>query len=302
MHHKPVLLNEIIELLDPKPGAIVLDGTIGSGGHAKAFLERIGPEGRLIGLDQDPEAICRCRKLLGDDPRVTLVQRNLRDLELVLNDLNMTKVDRILFDIGLSSDQLADCKRGFSFQTEGDLDMRMNPAVGSKASEYLMTLSEKELARVFYEYADEHRSRRFASAIVRERKKSPIVTTSRLCQIIENSLPASHRFEKGKRPVGNRRNQSTKVFQALRILVNDEFGALHDGMIAAWNRLRPGGRLGVISFHSGEDRIVKEKFRDYVKNSGGELVTRKPVIAKRSEIVDNPRARSAKLRVIGVRP
>jgi 16S rRNA (cytosine1402-N4)-methyltransferase len=165
-----------------------------------------------------------------------------------------------------------------------------------------MTLPEKELARIIYEYGEERNSRRFAAAIVRERYRNPVDTTSRLCEVIESSLPGRDRFAKGKRPQRNRRNPATRVFQALRILVNDEFGALRDGMDGAVKRLAPRGRLGVISFHSLEDRIVKEKFRELAAKNIAEIVTRKPVVANRSEIIDNPRARSAKLRVIEVKP
>lgn len=302
MHHKPVLLRETIGLLGLRPGVVAVDATLGSGGHATAILERIGPAGRLIGLDQDPDAIERCTKRFGADARVTLIRSNFRKIDEVLEELKVPAVDAILMDIGMSSDQLEDGKRGFSFQKEGDLDMRMDPDAGNKASHYVMTLPEKELARIIYEYGEERNSRRFAAAIVRERYRNPVDTTSRLCEVIESSLPGRDRFAKGKRPQRNRRNPATRVFQALRILVNDEFGALRDGMDGAVKRLAPRGRLGVISFHSLEDRIVKEKFRELAAKNIAEIVTRKPVVANRSEIIDNPRARSAKLRVIEVKP
>lgn len=300
MIHKPVLLQEIKEFLNVPPGAVVVDGTLGSGGHAQAFLECLGATGRLIGLDQDPEAITRCRRKFDGDDRVILVHRNFREIKEVLKDLNLMKVDAVLLDIGMSSDQLANEKRGFSFQREGDLDMRMNTAEGEKASYYLQTLPEKEIARVLYEFGEERQSRRIAAAIVRERRLAPIQTTQRLCEVVENSFPQARQFEKGKRPVWNRRHPATKVFQALRILVNDELGALREGIDGAMSCLKPGGKLGVISFHSIEDRIVKEKFRDFVREGSGKPVNRKPLVAKRSEVIDNPRSRSAKLRVIEV--
>lgn len=302
MYHRPVLLQEVLGLLDLKPGAVVVDGTLGSGGHAKAILEKIGPAGRLIGLDQDPEALARCEKLFAGETRVTLQRKNFRFIREVLESLNMPPVEAVLFDIGMSSDQLANGKRGFSFREEGDLDMRMDPEVGEKASYYLAQWPEAELARVFYEYAGEKFSRRFARAIVEERRKAPIETPQHLAQVIESTHPASRNFQKGKRPRWASRHPATKVFQALRILVNDELGALSDGIDGAWKSLAAGGKLAVISFHSLEDRIVKQKFRSFASRGEGTLLTRKPTVAKRSEIFDNPRARSAKLRAIEKKP
>ncbi|MBI4711505.1 MAG: 16S rRNA (cytosine(1402)-N(4))-methyltransferase RsmH [Candidatus Omnitrophica bacterium] len=267
LRHNPVLLQEVLEHLDLKPGAIVMDGTLGSGGHSEAILEKIGPSGRLIGFDQDPEAIARCRALFQGDLRVTLIHENFRNLEKVFSGLGVAAFDAVLLDIGTSSEQLADGKRGFSFQTEGELDMRMNPEVGLKASELLAQMSEVELADLFYHYGEEHHSRRFARVIVERRREQPIRT-------IED------------------------LFQALRIGVNDELEALKEGAVAAFNHLKNGGRLGIISFHSIEDRIVKQQFRKWDDEERGNLIFRKPVVANRSEILNNPRARSAKLRVI----
>jgi 16S rRNA (cytosine1402-N4)-methyltransferase len=275
-----------------------MDGTLGSGGHAEAFLREIGPSGRLIGFDQDPEAIARCRVLFQEDPRVVLVHENFRNLENVFSGLKVAAFDTVLLDIGSSSEQLADGKRGFSFQAEGELDMRMNPEVGLKASEMLAQMPEAGLADLFYHYGEERNSRRFARVIVERRCQQPIRTVEDLNQALEQALPAHMRFKKGQRPSWARRHPATKVFQALRIGVNDELEALKEGMAAAFGHLTKSGRLGVISFHSIEDRIVKRQFRAWDDEKRGNLIFRKPVVAKRSEILNNPRARSAKLRVI----
>jgi len=299
LRHNPVLLQEVLEHLVLKPGAVVMDGTLGSGGHSEAILGKIGPSGRLIGFDQDPEAIARCRVLFQEDPRVTLVHENFRNLNKVFSELGVAAFDAVLLDIGTSSEQLADGKRGFSFQTEGELDMRMNPEVGLKASELLAQMSEAELADLFYYYGEERNSRRFARVIVEQRRQRPIRTIEDLNQTLEQALPAHMRFKKGQRPSWARRHPATKVFQALRIGVNDELEALKEGMSAAFDHLAMGGRLGIISFHSLEDRIVKQQFRKWDDEERGNLIFRKPIVANRSEILNNSRARSAKLRVIG---
>ncbi len=298
MRHNPVLLQEVLEHLALKPGAVVMDGTLGSGGHSEAILKEIGPSGRLIGFDQDPEAIARCRALFGEDPRVTLVHENFRNLGKVFSELKVAAFDAVLLDIGTSSEQLADGKRGFSFQTEGELDMRMNPEVGLKASELLAQMSEVALADLFYHYGEERNSRRFARVIIERRHEQPIRTIEDLNQTLERALPAHMRFKKGQRPSWARRHPATKVFQALRIGVNDELEALKEGMAGAFEHLAKAGRLGVISFHSIEDRIVKQQFRKWDDEEQGNLIFRKPLVANRSEILNNPRARSAKLRVI----
>lgn len=298
MRHNPVLLQEVLEHLNVTPEAVVVDGTLGGGGHAEAILKKFGPKGQLIGLDQDPEAIARCREIFKDDPRVTLVHENFRNLRNVLTRLNILAVDAILLDIGISSEQLADGKRGFSFQTKGELDMRMNPEVGLKASELLARMSEAQIATLFQNYGEERNAVRFARAIVEGRKHQSITTTEDLINAIDQALPYTLRFSKGKRPVWARRHPATRAFQALRIAVNDELNVLRDGIAEGWNCLKPGGRLAVISFHSLEDRIVKNQFRQWAQGGGGKLVFRKPIVAKRSEVLTNPRSRSAKLRMI----
>jgi 16S rRNA (cytosine1402-N4)-methyltransferase len=296
--HKPVLLQEVLDALALKPGAVVMDGTLGGGGHAEAILEKIGPSGKLVGFDQDPDAIRRCRALFEKDPRIVLVHENFRNLDKVFMRLEVKAFDAVLLDIGISSEQLADGKRGFSFQGEGELDMRMNPEIGRKAADLLMQMSEVQLADLFYRYGEERQSRRFAKAIVETRRHHPLQTVGDLHQALENALPPHLRFEKGKRPVWARRHPATKVFQALRIGVNDELEALKEGMSGAFKHLALTGRIGIISFHSLEDRIVKQQFRAWDLEKRGKLIFRKPLVAKRSEMLNNPRSRSAKLRVI----
>ena len=298
MRHNPVLLQEVLEHLGLRPGSIVMDGTVGSGGHSEAILEKIGHSGKLVGFDQDPEAIVRCRALFQSDPRVTVVHENFRNLDRVFAGLGVVAFDAVLLDIGTSAEQLADGKRGFSFQTEGELDMRMNTEVGLKASDLLAEMSETELADLFYHYGEERNSRRFARVIAERRRHLPIRTIEDLNQTLQQALPPHLRFEKGRRPSWARRHPATKVFQALRIGVNDELEALKEGMTGAFQHLSMGGRLGVISFHSIEDRIVKQQFRKWNDEKRGKLIFRKPLVAKREEILDNPRSRSAKLRII----
>ncbi len=298
MYHKPVLLQEILDALALRPGAVVVDGTLGGGGHARAILERIGPTGRLIGLDQDPKAVMRCRELFSGDPQVTVHHENFRYFDKILEKLNISNVDAVILDVGISSDQLADVQRGFSFQSQGELDMRMNPEIGLKASELLQQMSETELTRLFQDYGNERHAARFAHAIVKARYQTPVKTVNDLVGVIEASLPYSLRFKKGHRPQWAKRHPATKIFQALRIVVNDELAALRDGIVSVWKCLALGGRFGIISFHSLEDRIVKQEFRKYVQEKCGQLVFKKPVIPSREEILNNPRARSAKLRVI----
>ncbi|HOW59725.1 MAG TPA: 16S rRNA (cytosine(1402)-N(4))-methyltransferase RsmH [Candidatus Omnitrophota bacterium] len=298
MRHNPVLLHEVLECLDLKPGAVVVDGTLGSGGHAEAMLQRIGAKGRFIGLDQDASAITRCREIFKADSRVTLIHENFRNIGDVLKEIHVAKVDAVLLDVGMSSEQLADEQRGFSFQVKGELDMRMNPEVGFKASELIAQASESELADIFFYFGEERRARRFARVIVETRKHQPIRTTEDLTHVVEQALPMTMRFKEGNRPVWARRHPATRIFQALRIAVNDEFNALKEGILGAWEHLASAGRLAVISFHSLEDRIVKLQFREWVSLGQGKLIFRKPIVAKHSEMINNPRSRSAKLRAI----
>ncbi|MBI2099941.1 MAG: 16S rRNA (cytosine(1402)-N(4))-methyltransferase RsmH [Candidatus Vogelbacteria bacterium] len=282
--HQAVLLQEVISGLNPKPGEVALDATLGGGGHARAIAEKLGPNGLLIGLDQDSAALARAREALKDCPgRVELMQGNFRDLDKLLATIEVTEIDLTLFDLGLSSDQLEQSGRGFSFQQDEPLLMTFadNPAPDTlTAQEIVNTWEEDNLADIIYGYGAETFSRRIARAIAFARVESQITRTGQLVEIIRQAVPAwyTHR----------RLHFATKTFQALRLATNDELGALKDGLNLAWQLLRPGGRLAVITFHSLEARLVKRWSPEKVK------VT-KPT---REEILKNPRARSAQLRII----
>ncbi|MDB5096918.1 MAG: S-adenosyl-methyltransferase MraW [Cyanobacteria bacterium RYN_339] len=297
--HQPVLLEEVLAWLDPRPGQVLLDGTVGGGGHSAALLERIGPDGFLYGLDQDPAALeAATERLSKVSDRFKLIRSNFAKL----GTLDLPPLDGILLDIGVSSPQLDQGSRGFSFQQAGPLDMRMDPDAPATAAELLATLSETELARIFYEYGEERHGRRVARAIVQDRKEKPYTDTLTFAEFLKRVIPRD--------PSGI--HSATRVFQALRIAVNDELGVLTRVLPAAIASLKPGGKLAVISFHSLEDRIVKHFFRDAAKGCicpgrqpmctcgklpSVEVLTGKPVTASASELDCNPRSRSAKLRV-----
>ncbi len=288
--HEPVLLGEVLRLLDPRPGEVVVDATLGSGGHAREILKRIGSKGRLIGIDQDPEALQRAQKNLQDFPQVDYAQENFSRLDKVVLSLNLKAVDAVLLDVGLSTDQLEDARRGFSFLKEGPLDMRRDPEGCLTAQDLVNDLSQGELEKLFRVYGEERWARRIAAAIFRERVKSPIETTGALSELIKRTVPARYRF--------GSLHPATRVFQALRIAVNRELEALGEVLPKAFEVLSPGGRLAVISFHSLEDRIVKRTFRQWASESKVEVLTRKPIEPGAEEIGRNPRSRSAKLRAI----
>jgi 16S rRNA (cytosine1402-N4)-methyltransferase len=281
----PVLACEVLEYLAPAPGQILVDATVGAGGHSRLLAERLGPAGRLIGLDQDPAMLEVARPRLEGLP-VTLVRANFDELPEVLARLKIETVDGIVADLGVCSDQLDDPQRGLSFQQPGPLDMRLNPAQGEPASALLRRLSERDLADVFWQYGEERFSRRIARKIVEARRQAPLETTEQLADLVRRCIP---------RPRGKRSpiDPATRVFQALRIAVNDELGALDRLLASLPEWLKPGGRAVVISFHSLEDRRVKHAFRD---RELWEVLTRKPVQAGDHETRNNPRARSAKLR------
>jgi 16S rRNA (cytosine1402-N4)-methyltransferase len=283
--HLPVLPRELVEFLAPAPGQVFVDATVGGGGHARLLAERLAPTGRLIGLDQDADMLELARPRLRDLP-VTLVHANFERLPQVLRELEIDTVDGVLADLGVSSDQLDRAERGLSFQQPGPLDMRLDPRQGETAGDLLQRLNERDLADLIWTYGEERFSRRIARKIVETRKRAPLETTEQLAALVRQCVP---------RPRGHRHviDPATRVFQALRIAVNDELGAL-DRLLEALPRcLRPGGRAALISFHSLEDRRVKRAFR--VREVWQEL-TRKPVQASEDEVRDNPRARSAKLR------
>ncbi len=277
--HRPVLLAETLAALQPGPDKVFVDATFGGGGHTEALL---AAGARVIALDKDPEAIARGRARFAKEPRLTLVKADFRELGRVLEGLGIEQVDGILADLGVSSYHLDDPQRGFSYRHEGPLDMRMGDE-GPSAAEVVNTLSEGELARILRAFGEEPAAARIARAIVRAR---PITTTTELAEVVRQAV--------GYRRAGH---PARKTFQALRIYVNDELGALRAMLLESARRIRSGGRLAVISFHSLEDREVKRFLRE---SPEFEPLFKKPVVPRPEEVVQNPRARSAKLRV-GVR-
>lgn len=303
--HTPVLLKECIELLDIKAGGVYIDGTLGMGGHSEAILKRLGPGGRLAALDRDPSAVERAGKRLSSyGARFTAVHANFRDLDKVMKELGIEKADGMLFDLGVSSPQLDEAERGFSYMSDAPLDMRMDNSGGTDAAFIINRWPEKELARIFREYGEERYASRAAAAVVRARESGEIKSTLELAEIIRGAMPPAALREK--------QHPAKRCFQAVRIAVNDELSAVSEMMEKAPDLLRPGGRLAVISFHSLEDRIVKNAIQSrehgctcpreapvctcgFVQSLRS--VTRRPVTAGAEELADNPRSRSAKLRV-----
>jgi 16S rRNA (cytosine1402-N4)-methyltransferase len=283
--HQPVLLNEVLEALNPQAGSIILDGTVGAAGHARALAERVGPGGRIIGLDRDPRMLELAAQRTRELP-VVLFHQPYDAFETVLDELEISQIDGLLLDLGLSSDQLAWPERGFSFRQDAPLDMRFDPTSGEPtAADLLARLPAAELADLFFQYGEERFSRKIARRIVEARAETPIRTTAELADLIYGAI--------GRRPRGGI-DPATRVFQALRIAVNRELERLESILDHAPARIRPGGRIAVISFHSLEDRIVKWRFRH---NSCWKILTRKPMVPTEDEASTNPRSRSAKLRV-----
>lgn len=284
--HIPVLLRETITLLAPRDGEIYVDGNLGLGGHAREVLDRSAPGGRLVGFDWDPAALRIAKeRLAAYGSRVTLVDRGFAELPATLTQLGLDKVDGILLDLGLSSLQLGMEGRGFSFQRDEPLDMRMDPRGQLTAGELVNRATEEELADIFYYYGEERQARRIAGFVVEARKKEPITTTGQLAAIVERAVP--------KRFQPRRIHPATLVFQALRIVVNQELDQLGRILAEGPAALAPGGRFCVITFHSLEDRMVKNAFLSDIRL---QVLTKKPVTAGADEVRANPRARSAKLR------
>ncbi len=286
--HVPVLTADVLRFLQPAHGGLFLDCTVGLGGHAKALLE--GGATRVIGIDRDPQALDAARATLARwRDRVELVHADYRELERVLDDRRIPQVDGAVADLGVSSLQLDGADRGFSFQRDEPLDMRMDRTTGTTAADVVATATETELADAIYAYGEERFSRRVARAIVHTRRAEPIATTARLATVVRGAIPT-----RGYQRI----DPATRTFQALRIWVNRELEGLDRFLLAAARRLRGGARLVVISFHSLEDRIVKHTLRALTLTPGASLavLTRKPVIAGDAEIALNPRSRSAKLR------
>ena len=297
------MLEECLEGLDIRPDGIYVDGTAGGAGHSSAIAARLNEKGRLIALDRDPDAVAAATERLSVYPNARVLHRNYSEIRAVLDELDIDYADGILMDLGVSSFQLDEGSRGFSYHSDAPLDMRMSKE-GMSAADIVNTYSESELARIIFEYGEEKFSRRIASNIVVARKNSPIETTLQLADIIRESVPQKARREK---------NPCKKTFQAIRIAVNGEFEHLEKGLEDAFFSLRAGGRLAVITFHSLEDRIVKKKFAEWCRGCicppdfpqcvcgrkpQGMLVNRKPLEAKEQELERNNRSRSAKLRII----
>jgi 16S rRNA (cytosine1402-N4)-methyltransferase len=308
--HTPVLPAEVLTALQPQPGGRYIDGTVGGGGHAATLLHRIQPDGRLLGIDADPAAIQAARANFASrsdtisSEAYTLCQGHFDEIGDLARTYGFEGVDGILFDLGVSSYQLDTPERGFAFSAGGPLDMRLDPTQGATAADLLQRLSEQELADIIYRYGEERYSRRIARRIVERRRQQPLTTTGELAELVRQAVPG-----RSSTPQHRRRSQihpATRTFQALRIAVNRELERLAAALPQAVALLRPGGRIAVISFHSLEDRIVKQFFRAESGYGGSEalpipvrlqIVTKKPIEPGEAELQVNPRSRSAKLRV-----
>lgn len=303
--HQSVLLHETIDLLNVRPDGIYVDGTLGGGGHAREVLLRLGEHGRLIGIDQDGDAIAAASERLKEfGSRVEIVRSNYEDMPRILDRLGISAVDGIYLDLGVSSFQLDTASRGFTYREDAVLDMRMDQRQAMTAADIVNTYSEQELYRVIRDYGEERFAKNIARHIVRRRQEKPIETTGELTEVIKAAIPARIRAVGG--------HPAKQTFQAIRIELNRELEVLENTIDTAIGRLKPGGRLAVITFHSLEDRIVKNRFRvnehpctcppDFPvcvchKESRGRVITKKPVIPTREEETENKRAKSAKLRV-----
>lgn len=304
--HVPVLLGPVLDGLEIKPDGCYVDGTFGRGGHSGEILKRLNANGRLIGIDRDPDAIASAPKTLTDDSRFELIRSEIAQLQTIIGERTLIeKVDGLLFDLGVSSPQLDEASRGFSFLRDGPLDMRMDPDSGTPASDWLASVGEKELRHVIAKYGEEPMATRIARAIVSIRDSSPITTTTGLAELVASVAPARR---SGK---GQKRHPATKTFQAIRIVINDELQQLEAVLAQSLAVLKQGGRLCVISFHSLEDRLVKrfirdssrepeqyrgmpsipDEFRPKLKRVG------KVIVASAEEIAANRRSRSARLRI-----
>jgi 16S rRNA (cytosine1402-N4)-methyltransferase len=290
--HVPVLVEEVLAGLQCKTGGIYVDCTIGQGGLAARILDAAGPDGMLIGIDRDEEALAMTRERLKRfTKQLRLVHGNFRDIKRHIQTFGLSSVDGIVFDLGVSSVQLNDANRGFSFMAEGPLDMRMDRSGETTAAQLLERLSEVELSNIIFQYGEERYARRIARSIARARELRPLRTTAELVSVIRSAVPGSYRH--------GRIHFATRTFQALRIAVNGELDILADAFRDAADVLSPGGRLCIISFHSLEDRIAKHTLRELSKGPDAVLLikTKRPVVALESEVTSNPRSRSAKLRI-----
>jgi 16S rRNA (cytosine1402-N4)-methyltransferase len=287
--HTPVLLQEVIDVLALNPDDIVVDGTLGGAGHAKAILDTLGPNGTYLGIDADKGAIERAHQLIGDDPRYHTALGNYRNIDLYVKNAQLPRVDKVLLDLGLSSDQLhQDDNRGFSFQNDEPLKMTYSALPQKEtvtAWHVVNEWSESSLQDIIFGFGGERHARRIAHAIVEAREEKPIQTSKRLAEVVATAVHRKSHI-----------HPATKTFQAIRMAVNDELGALEEVLQKAIQLLTPEGRIAVISFHSLEDRIVKRTFRTWEETGLGKRITKRPIVPKREESNANKRARSAKLR------
>ncbi|MGA6827965.1 16S rRNA (cytosine(1402)-N(4))-methyltransferase RsmH [Nitrospira sp. NS4] len=290
--HVPVFHDEVIYWLNPERSQVLVDGTVGYGGHAELLLRRMGSESTLVGIDRDEQALAACQSRLATfGQRAILLKGDFVDVKPLLRSVGVQSVDGVLFDLGVSSPQLDDPQRGFSFQTDGPLDMRMDRAGARTAAQLVNELPEAELADMIFQYGEERFSRRIARAIVQARAHKAFETTQELVAVIKGAVPAAYRH--------GRIHCATRTFQALRIAVNRELDVIAPAIHDAVDMLRPGGRIAVISFHSLEDRIVKHTLRALTEEPRPRVrvLTKKPQVPSEAECRENPRARSAKLRV-----
>jgi 16S rRNA (cytosine1402-N4)-methyltransferase len=290
--HDPVLLDEVLQLLDPRAGQVFVDCTVGRAGHSSAIAARLGESGTLIGLDADPRNLEYARVRLQEMPcKVRLFHANFAELEEVLTEAATPQVDGLLADLGISTNQLFDAAYGLSFAQSMPLDMRIDPRIRRSAADLVNTLRESDLADVIYENAQEHYSRRIARKIAEVRRQAPITTTEQLAELVRSAIPS-------RSGPPEKIDPATRTFMALRMAVNEELANLDALLKSAPRHLRPGGRFGVISFHSGEDRRIKQAFRSAEQTGLVSILTKKPLSPTDNETARNPRARSAKLRVI----
>ncbi len=301
--HISVMLNETVDGLNVKPNGVYVDGTTGGGGHSLEVLSRLNGSGKLFCFDRDPDAINACKERFSNFNNVTLINEKYSSLKSALADLGVDAIDGMMLDLGVSSHQLDTRERGFSYHGEAPLDMRMSQQ-GITAADIVNTYSSKDLANIFFIYADEKFSFKIADEIVKRREEKPFTTTTELAELVSDCYP--NKFKRNGHP-------ARKVFQALRIAVNDEMGEVEKGIEDAFSILNPGGRLSIITFHSIEDRLVKQKFASFTKGCTcppdfpvcvcgnkpkAKLINRKPIVASAEELEHNMRSRSAKLRIL----
>lgn len=289
--HHPVMGAEVLRLLNPQSGQTIVDGTVGTGGHSLMILPRILPSGRLIAIDRDRDALQVARKRLTEfEPQVTFVRDDFRNLATVLADLGLARVDGILLDLGMSSAQLDRAERGFSFAHEGPLDMRMDTEQDATAEALVNERSADELAMIFETFGEERFAKRIATHLVQARRQHRVTTTTELARLVVEALPPAARH--------GRLHAATRIFQALRMAVNDELGSLEAVLESLRTVLNPGGRAIILTFHSLEDRLVKHTFTQGMHDGSWTLLSKKPLRPLSEEVAANPRARSAKLRAV----